>query len=117
MLWQTLITQIENKLKSQMVTKLKNSYYYKTKKKTQIVTIVKNSNCDQGRVLQSCHVYIKNGSVKQCKKAMVEVKNGLKIMCFFEGENNFKSGLEKGMLEGMTRYTGQHQATAEDFGF
>jgi hypothetical protein len=35
----------------------------------------------------------------------------------FKGGNHFKSGLEKGMLEGMSRYTGQHLATAEGFGF
>jgi hypothetical protein len=42
------------------------------------VTIVKNSNCDQGRVLRSSNVYIKNGSVKQCKQAMVAVEKGIK---------------------------------------
>ena len=48
---------------------------------------------------------------------MVEIEKGIKIMCFFKGGNHFKSGMEKGMLEGMTRYTGQHLATAEGFGF
>jgi hypothetical protein len=48
---------------------------------------------------------------------MVEVEKGIKNNVLFKRGKSFQIWIGKWMLEGMTRYTGQHIATAEGFGF